>query len=296
MEDQSVVSAPVAPSSPMPAAGSRSTCTSCGSPSAPTPGGQSQAILIGTVTAAFPSLSVEKEFAQLLNNPDFKGLTDRQTMYAVLSKPENRYLARRMCFMHTPYGSGSSPSFVLLPEERDDLPLLIDTLKRPVTTEELDVAKGRIVGIAPPALCNAQQLPILSFYHLSSFPVEAFLKAIPRPEKIPAKEFHAAAEEMFYRIIRTASNATGPNRALAYAGLSYAALYKLIAEKFNDNASLSEIRVASARSDPDRSDVRLKFIRRDTGFSETFCFSVNTGGQFEYLEEALHPCFEAPIS
>jgi hypothetical protein len=58
---------------------SRARCPTCGgsSPATPPPG-QMQATLVGTMTAAFPSLSVEKKFAQLLGQKDFKGFTDRR--------------------------------------------------------------------------------------------------------------------------------------------------------------------------------------------------------------------------
>jgi len=95
MEDQGVgqpARATVASSGP-------GNCPSCGGGSSVTPLGPTQATLVGNVTAAFPSIYVEKQFAQLLGQKDFKGHTDRQTMYAVLERRENRYLARYMCFL-----------------------------------------------------------------------------------------------------------------------------------------------------------------------------------------------------
>lgn len=290
------IAGPSRPSCPTcgggPTAPGRANCPTCGGGSAAAPFGQTQATLVGIVTAAFPSLSVEKEFAQLLGQKDFKGFTDRQTIHAVLKRPENRYLARRMCFMHTPYGGGTSPAYVLVPEEPEDITLLIDTLERPLSASEFDVAKGRIVGIAPPAMCNAQQLPILAFSQLYSFRLDAFLKSIPRPENIPAAEFKTACEELFHRTIRIASNATGTTLGLSYAILSYAGLYKLVAEKFSENSSLAHIGLSQSRANPSCADIRLKFVKRDTGFAETYCFLVNYDGPFQYLEELLHPCLE----
>jgi len=268
----------------------RSTCSSCGGAHSATTMSQAQATVVGTITAAFPSLSVEKEFAQRLGQKDFKGFTDRQTMHAILTKAEHRYLARKICFMLTPYGGGSSPAYILLPEEPSDLTLLLDTLRRSPNTSEFDVVKGRIVGLAPPALCNAQQLPVLAFSQLYSFSAQTLIESIPQLEKADAKAFVTAADDAFHRIMRLASNATGPSRALAYAALSYAGLYRLVAEKAGENSSLSQVAVNQPQSNPDLAEVRLKFVRRDTGFSETYCFVVNVGGPFEYLEEPLHPC------
>jgi hypothetical protein len=230
---------------PPPTAG----CPSCGS--GPAPGGAAAAplpapapvVAVGAITCVFPSLSVEKEFAQLLGQKDFKGFTDRQAMYSVLSRPENRYLARRMCFLLTPYGAGASPAYVLMPEQHDDLELLVDTLKRPLSNTEFDVVKGQVTGIAPPALCNAQQLPILSFYQLYSFGLDEFLGALPRPDKMAAAEFKAACGELFHRALRLASNASGPTLGLSYVILNYAGLYRLVAEKYQSDYSLADIDV-----------------------------------------------------
>lgn len=239
---------------------------------------------------------MESEFAQLLGQKDFQGFTDRQTMYDILERRENRYLANKMCFQHTPYGLGTSPAYVLVAEEREDITLLIDTLKRPLSTSEFDVVKGRIVGIAPPAMCNAQQLPIVVFSQLFSFGVEMFIKRIPRPEETKAEQFETACEELFHRAMRVASNATGAMLGLSYAVLSYAGLYRLVAEKFSENSSLAHIGVNQARAKPDCADIRLKFVKRDTGFTETYCFLVNYAGPFQYLEELLHPCYEMSTS
>jgi hypothetical protein len=251
---------------------------------------------VGIVSAVFPSLSVEKEFAQLLGQRDFKGFTDRETMYSILSKPENKYLARDMCFTHTPYNAGPSPAYVLWPEQAEDRTLLVDTLSRSPSTSEFDVVKGTIRGYAPPAMCNGQQIPLLVVSQLYSFTLPAFIESMPHPDNIPAEKFNAAVEEVFYRILRGASNATGPTLALAFAGLQYSGLYQLAAQKINDNSSLTRIEVTQSPRNPDRAETRLRFVKRDTGFSESYCFAVNYGGRFDYLEELLHPCIDVSIS
>src|SRR5579859_8127506 len=52
---------------------------------------------IGRIEARFPRISVEKEFAQALGRDHTAGLTDRQALHGLLSKPENRYLVRQLC-------------------------------------------------------------------------------------------------------------------------------------------------------------------------------------------------------
>ena len=50
---------------------------------------------LGRVEARFPTLAVEKEFAQATGRAETAGLTDRQALHSVLSQKQNRYLARR---------------------------------------------------------------------------------------------------------------------------------------------------------------------------------------------------------
>lgn len=270
-------------------------CPSCkgGNPAFPS---GAQVTLVGAVTAAFPGIAVEKQFAQLLGKKDFAGQTDRETMHSILDKRENRYLAFNMCFQFTPYGMGTSPAYVVVAEHREDIALLIDTLKRPPSASEFDVVQGRIVGTAPPAMCNAQQLPIVAFSQLYSFRVADFIKSIKRPERTPAKEFETACEEVFYRTLRVASNATGVKLGLSYALLHYQGLYQLVAEKFGENSSLTHIGVKPSQSTPNCADIGLKFVGRETQFVETYSFLVNYAGPFQYLEERLHPCYEVSIA
>src|SRR5271169_7042513 len=56
---------------------------------------------IGKIEARFPSLSIEKEFAQATGRADTKGMTDSQAMHQIVSRRENRYLARQLCWVMT---------------------------------------------------------------------------------------------------------------------------------------------------------------------------------------------------
>jgi hypothetical protein len=59
---------------------------------------------IGRVEARFPNLAAEKEFAQATGRADTAGQTDQQTFHSVLSRRENRYLARQLCWVLTVQG------------------------------------------------------------------------------------------------------------------------------------------------------------------------------------------------
>jgi hypothetical protein len=59
---------------------------------------------MGTVEPRFPSLGVEKEFAQATGRAATAGLTDRAALKAVLSERQNRYLVRELCWVLTVEG------------------------------------------------------------------------------------------------------------------------------------------------------------------------------------------------
>src|SRR5687767_1509753 len=52
---------------------------------------------LGTTAPRVPSPGIERELAQVIGRSDAKGMTDRQSLHAALSRRENRYLARRLC-------------------------------------------------------------------------------------------------------------------------------------------------------------------------------------------------------
>ena len=59
---------------------------------------------IGGIEPRFPTLSVEKEFAQATGRAETAGLTDRQALHGVISQRQNRYLVRQLCWVLTVEG------------------------------------------------------------------------------------------------------------------------------------------------------------------------------------------------
>src|SRR5262249_47552239 len=158
----------------------------------------------GRVEPRFPYLSVEKEFAQATGRADTKGLTDRQALQSVLSRSENRYLARQLCWVMTIEGL---ETYLLVPRDPADISLLIEALRPTPTPSDVDVVLGMKGPMAQPDMCNGLIVPIVAFEQLYSFDRDTLIKAIPRPEKTNAKEFTPAAEELFDRIMQMTDNA-----------------------------------------------------------------------------------------
>ena len=185
---------------------------------------------IGKIEARFPSISVEKEFAQAAGRADTKGQTDRQAFHAVISKPENRYLGRQLCFVMTIEGM---ETYVLVPRDASDLGLLIDAV-RPIPARWIlmcDRYKGTCRSAADVQRSDGPHRdlrPDLLLRPRSSDQID------PKPEKISAKEFAPAAEELFDRIMQMTDNAgaTDEHRALNYMAVRYQAIYANAADAF----------------------------------------------------------------
>jgi len=264
-------------------------CPTCGGGhgAAPRPA-PSFVYAIGKIEARFPRLSVEKEFAQAVGRDGAKGLTDREALHAALSKPENRYLARQLCWVMSISGM---ESYLLIPRDPADLPLLIDSI-RPAPSN-LDVVIGLRGPIAPPDMCNGLMLPVVVFHQIYSFDRAEFIKAIPHPEKTPKKEFETASHELFDRLMQMTDNAgaTDEHRALNYLAVRYPAVYASVAAAFARNASLTgvEARLSALSGARKLVDVVFAYTDRATDVVEKFYARVDVTEEFPFLVTKLSP-------
>jgi hypothetical protein len=248
---------------------------------------------IGKVEARFPRLSVEKEFAQVVGRADAKGLTDQQTLHAVLSKPENRYLVRQLCWVMTIEGL---ETYILVPHLPDDFSLLVETLRLRPTREDLDVVIGFRGPLASPETCNGLIVPIVFFDQIYAFDRPSLIKAIPKPEHMKAEEFEPAAEVLFDRILQLA--ATGgeadEQRALNYLAVRYPAIYAGVAEAFARNASLSAVDVQPSVLSGTRKivEVIFSFRNRTTDVVEKSFVRVDPTDEFPFLVTKMSPYYD----
>src|SRR5271165_7189383 len=287
------VASPVRPSA---AAITPQACATCGTAPA-TNGGAvttpSWVYAIGNIEARFPAISVEKEYAQATGRADTAGLTDRQALHNVLSKPENRYLVRQCCFVMTVEGL---ETYILTPRDPADLNLLVEAVRPNPSPLDLDVVIGMKGPIAPPQMCNGLMVPIVVFDQIYSFDRDALIKSIPKPEKTSAKEFAPAAEELFDRIMQMTDNAgaTDDNRALNYLAVRYPAIYAGAAEAFARNASLTGVHVRHSPLSGTRNvvDVIFSYTNRSTDVTEKFFCRVDVTDEFPFLVTRLSPYYD----
>jgi hypothetical protein len=248
---------------------------------------------IGHIEARFPSLGVEKEFMQASGRSDNAGRTDRQTLYAVLSKPENGYLVRKICWVLTVQGL---ETYILSPRDSKDFDKFVGAIRPEPTPLDLDVVIGLRGPIAPPTVCNGLMVPIVGFDQIYSFDRDTLLKAIPRPEKTTAKQFEAVAAEVLDRILQMTDNAgaTDDYRALNYLAMRYPAIYSRTAEEFAKDFSLSAVDVHSSPLSGTRNvdEVVFSYTNRMTDFTEKYSVRVDVTEEFPFLVTKLSPYFD----
>jgi len=239
---------------------------------------------IGRVEARFPNLAAEKEFAQATGRTDTAGKTDQQTFHAVLSKRENRYLMRQLCWVLSIQGL---ETYLLRPRDPADIDLLVEALRPAPSPNDIDVVIGLRGPIAPPAMCNGLMVPIVAFDQIYSFDRGALIKAIPKPEKTTAAQFGPAAEELFNRIMQMTDNAGAApeHRALNYLAMRYPAIYAKAAEEFGRDFSLTgvEVRPSPLSSTRNTVEVIFAYTNRNTDFTEKFFMRVDVTEEFPFL-------------
>ncbi len=271
-------------------------CANCGTtaepngkPAAP----PSYVFAIGRVEMRFPSLSVEKEFAQATGRADTKGLTDRKAIHAVLSERVNRYILRQVCWVFTIEGL---ETYLLIPRDPADYEQLLEAVRPQPSPLDIDVVVGMRGPIAPPEMCNGLMVPIVAFDQIYSFDRDALIKALPAPKGGKGKEYETAAGELIDRFMLMADNAgaTDEHRALNYLAVRYPAVYSTVADAFDRDLSLTAVEVQSSALSGTRKivDVIFSFTNRKTDVIEKFFTRVDVTEEFPFLVTKMSPYFD----
>ena len=245
---------------------------------------------IGRIESRFPSLAVEKEFAQAVGRAETAGMTDGESFHDVLSRRENRYLVRQLCWVLSIQGMDT---YLLAPRDPMDLDLLVEALRPRPNANDLDVVIGLRGPIAGPEVCNGLMIPIVLFDQIYSFSREELIASIPVPQKSSAQRFEAAAEELFNRITQITDNAgaTDEDRAANYAAMRVPSIYAKTAEQFASASSLTGVEMRSSPLSTTRNiiDIIFSFTDRATDFTERFAVRVDVTDQFPFLLSRLAP-------
>lgn len=268
-------------------------CSSIAEANAKSDGTTNFVYALGRIEARFPSLGVEKEFSQAIGRAETKGLTDRQTFYEVLSKPENRYLIRQMCWVLTIEGLDT---YVLHPRDPYGYNMLVQAVRPAPRLDDIDIVVGTRGPIAPAEMCNGLVAPIVVFDQIYSFDIDTLVKEIPRPKGISAKEFTPKAEELFMRIMQMADNAGADDehRAVNYLAVRYPAIYAVTAECFGRDQSLTGVEVKPSRMSGVRKivDVVFSYTDRKTDVVDKYFARVDTSEEFPFLVSKLSAFYD----
>lgn len=275
------------------ASGASAAAAELANPSDDETGGYQHVYAIGRIEPRFPTLALEKEFAQATSRAETEGLTDRQALHEVLTKRENRYLARQLCYVLTIEGLDT---YILQPRDPTDVDLLVEAIRPAPSPLDVDVVVGMRGPIASPELCNGLMVPIVAFDQIYSFDRDSLIKSIPRPEGITAKQFEPAATDLFERIIQVADNAgaTDEHRALNYVAVRYPGIYARAAEEFGQDFSLTGVDVLPSPLGGVRAVVEIVFsyTNRNTDFTEKFFVRVDVTEEFPFLVTKLSPYYD----
>jgi hypothetical protein len=251
---------------------------------------------LGQIDARFPSLSIEKEFAQAIGSRENAGLTDRQTLKGTISNPENRYLARSLCWVLVIEGL---ETYILVPRDSADLELLVDAYREEPRRDDLDLVIGVRAHIAPPEMCNGLALPVVVLDQLYSFDRDTLIESIPKPDSVADKDeakFRSAAGGLFDELTQLADNAGAidEHRALNYLTVRYPRIYAVTTEQFNRNFSFTGVQVSPSGLSGARSivDVVFSYRHRETDVVDKQFVRVDVTEEFPFLVTKMGPYYD----
>jgi hypothetical protein len=271
-------------------------CATCGT--APAANGgialpPSWVYALGNIEARFPTRSHEMEFAQAAARQKTAGLSQQQVFHAVLSNADNRYLARQLGWVMKVEGL---ETYLLRPRDPADFSLLVESIRPNPSPLDLDVVIGIKGPIASPDVCNGLLVPIVAFDHIYSFDQETLIKSIPKPDKISAKDFAPAAEELFNRLVQLAGNAGNQDehRAVNYLAVRYPAIYARAAEYFAQSHSLTAVNVQGSALSGSRKvlEVIFSYTNRNTDVVDKCFVRVDITEQYPFLVTKLSPYYD----
>ena len=268
-------------------------CPTCGSRS----GSQVQSFVfaLGSVDPRFPSSSVEKEYAQVVGRADSGGLANRELLYSILTRPENRYLPRQLCWVFRIEGLDT---YLLQPRDVNDFDKLVEAIRPPQNRNlaDVDVVIGQRGPVAPPELCNGLQVPIVVFATLDSLDRTALVQRVKKPNRVAAREFTAATDQLLLRITQMADNAgdTDEYRALNYCAVRRPEMYENDNRLSGEDFSLSKVEARPSRLSGRRKivDVVLSYSHRKTDFTEKYYWRVDVTEEFPFLVSGIAPYYD----
>jgi hypothetical protein len=253
---------------------------------------------IGKVIHRFPNKSVEMELAQTIGRiPEMetKSFTNPEVAHKVFTDPNNRYIARQICYILTIEGL---ETYILVPSDPLDFDRLAQALRPAPDIGDIDVIIGRRGPMASPEMCNGLVVPIVIVDQIYSFDRETLMKSIPkRKEKGTSEDqFRKTADAVFNYLIQIADNAGAidEHRALNYLAVRYDEIYYRTQLLQDENYSFTGIEVRPSLLSGTQKIVDVIFSyenRANRALQKWFC-RVNVTGEWPYLVSPMREYFE----
>jgi len=253
---------------------------------------------IGKVIHRFPNRSVEMELAQTIGQmPEgkTKGLTNPEVAHNVFTDPNNRYIARQICYILTIEGL---ETYILVPSNPLDFDRLAQALRPAPDVGDIDVIIGRRGPMASPEMCNGLVVPIVIVDQIYSFDRDTLMKAIPRRKEKGANEgqFRKTADAVFSHLIQIADNAGAidEHRALNYLAVRYDEIYNRTQLLQDENYSFTGIEVRPSLLSGTQKIVDVIFSyenRANRALQKWFC-RVDVTGEWPFLVSPMREYFE----
>ena len=279
---------------------------------------------IGGLRLAFPSLSVEMAFAQ--QAALLRGVVpDSWLATEVLSQGQNLYLTREMCWVLqipgptstlSPPGvaagaNGMVDAYLMKPRSQIELNEMVSFLQPDQSQGPRFVAVVGVKGpVAPAAVCNGLELPIVVVNQIYTFTEKAFVEHVLSSLGLtvdPTSDSYRAVLSAFQSFLQLADNGgnTPEHRAVNYLTLRYPDLYSMALEMLSGPltgdlapAPYSFAGITTARPEVQGNrelvDVQFHYVQRMRRQKVSWFCRVDTTGQFPFLVSPLSRYYPHP--
>ncbi|MFE2877372.1 hypothetical protein ACFXG6_27450 [Streptomyces roseus] len=243
---------------------------------------------IGRIHFVLPDVGLEKELAQSMRRTDTAWMTDREALCEVLTQPENRYLARQLCYVFSIQGVDT---YILVPRDPEDFALLAEAVRPSHQADAIDVVIGVRDGLAHPGRCGGLQLPVVTIDQLYSASTSYLVQAIERPESMDVEQFDTAAGDLLNTVLNVSGNvgASDEHRALNYLMVRYPAIYRKTFAQSMEGFSLTSIDVRRSNLSGARQimDVVFTYSSRKTDEVEKYFVPIDVTNEFLFTTGPL---------
>ena len=250
---------------------------------------------IGKVVHRFPNKSIELELFQATGRiqSETKGRTHEEAIHKVLTDPNNRYIARQVCYVLTIEGL---ETYILTSSDPLDIERLAQALRPAPELGDIDVIIGTRGQLATPGMCNGIIVPIVNVDQIYSFDRDTLIKSIPKRKGMSDDQFKTTAHLVFNQITQIADNAgaTDEHRALNYLAVRYDEIYHRTQLMQDENYSFSGIDVLPSRLSSTRKivDVIFSYENRTNRASQKWFARVDVTEEFPFLVSPMQQYFE----